>query len=172
MPREGQRKKGAPVSGGEIAALIAAAAFLLLVGALAIPILRLRHTVDAATRAINEVVDRTGPALGKLDITIDQVNTALGQVHQSLDGVNAQLVRVDAITAHAQQVTGTVANLATVIGAASTHPLVKVAAFGYGLRKAANARRAADQEREVRDRVRAERAGQQVARRRWRWRNS
>lgn len=160
------------MSGGEIAALIAAAAFLLLVGALAIPILRLRHTIDAATRAINEVVDRTGPAIGKLDITIDQVNIALGQVHQSLDGVNAQLIRIDAITGHAQQVTGTVANLATVIGAASTHPLVKVAAFGYGLRKAANARRMADQEREVRDRLRAERAGQQSSRRRRRWRSS
>ncbi|HEX2418524.1 MAG TPA: DUF948 domain-containing protein [Micromonosporaceae bacterium] len=160
------------MSGGEIAALIAAAALLLLVGALAVPILRLRHTVDAATRAINEVVDRTGPMIGKLDITIDQVNTALGQTHQSLDGLNAQLVRVDAIAAHAQQVTGTVANLATVIGAASTHPLVKVAAFGYGLRKAASARRMSDREREVRDRLREERAGQQPARRRRRWRSS
>ena len=160
------------MSGGEIAALIAAAAFVLLVGALAVPILRLRHTVDAATRAINEVVDRTGPMIGKLDITVDQVNTALGQTHQSLDGLNAQLVRVDAIAAHAQQVTGTVANLATVIGAASTHPLVKVAAFGYGLRKAASARRMADREREVRDRLREERAGQQPARRRRRWRSS
>jgi ABC-type transporter Mla subunit MlaD len=160
------------VSGGEIAALIAAAAFLLLVGTLAVPILRLRHTVDAATRAINEVVDRAGPAIGKLDITIDQVNTALGQVHQSLDGVNAQLLRVDAIAAHAQQVTATVANLTTVVGAASTHPLVKVAAFGYGLRKAASARRTADQEREVRDRLHEERAGRQATRRRRRWRSS
>lgn len=157
------------MSGGEIAALIAASAFLLLVGALAVPIFRLRKTVDAATRAINEVVDQAAPAIGKLDVTIDQVNTALGQVQQSLDGVNAQLVRIDAIAGHAQQVTGTVANLATVIGAASTHPLVKVAAFGYGVRKAAMARRMADTEREVRDRVRAERGTQRTGRfRRWR----
>ena len=46
---------------GEIAALIAAGAFLMLVLVLAVPILRLRHTVDAATRAINDLNDRTGP---------------------------------------------------------------------------------------------------------------
>ena len=155
------------MSGGEIAALIAAAAFLLLVGALVIPILRLRHTVDAATRAINETVDRTGPTLDKLDFTVAQVNTALGQVHQSLDSVNVQLVRIDAIAGHAQQVTGTVANLATVIGAASASPLVKAAAFGYGVRKAVKSRRHADEEREMRERLKAERLAARP-RRRWR----
>ncbi|MGH3728435.1 MAG: DUF948 domain-containing protein [Micromonosporaceae bacterium] len=154
------------MSGGEIAALLAAAGFLLLVGALAVPILRLRHTVDAATRALNDVVDRTTPVLGQLETTVGEVNTALGQVHQSLDGVNAQLVRIDTITGHAQQVTGTVANLATVIGAASANPLVKVAAFGYGVRKAARARQQADSEREVRDRLKLERKAAQPRRRR------
>ncbi|MQA26808.1 MAG: DUF948 domain-containing protein [Micromonosporaceae bacterium] len=159
------------MSVGEIAALIAAAAFLLLVGVIAVPVLRLRHTVDAATRAINETVDRTGPTLDKLDFTLAQVNTALGQVHQSLDSVNLQLVRVDAITGHAQQVTGTVANLATVIGAASASPLVKAAAFGYGVRKAVKTRRHADEERDVRDRLKAERAARKAARPRRRWRS-
>ena len=39
------------MSGGEIAALIAAGAFLMHVVVLAVPILRLRHTVDEATNA-------------------------------------------------------------------------------------------------------------------------
>ena len=43
------------MSGGEIAALIAAGAFLMLVLVLAVPILRLRHTVDATTRMITDV---------------------------------------------------------------------------------------------------------------------
>ena len=55
------------VSGGEIAALIAAGAFLVLVLVLAVPILRLRHTVDAATQAINDITDRTGPILGNVN---------------------------------------------------------------------------------------------------------
>ena len=50
------------MSAGEIAGLIAAGAFLMLVLVLAVPILRLRHTVDAATRAINDLNDRTGAA--------------------------------------------------------------------------------------------------------------
>jgi len=124
------------VSGGEIAALLAAAAFLLLVGALIVLILRLCRTVDAATRAIEEVTERTGPLLDKVDTTVDQVNAALGQARVSLDEVNAQLARVDTITGHAQQISGTIANLTMVLGATATGPLVKVAALGYGLRRA------------------------------------
>jgi uncharacterized protein YoxC len=138
------------VSFGEIAALVAAGAFVMLVLVLAVPILRLRHTVDAATRAINDLNDRSGPLLGNVNTTIENVNTALGQVHTSLDGVNLQLAKVDAMTGHAQQVTANVANLATVVSAAASNPLVKVAAFSYGIRKAAAKRRHADEEREVR----------------------
>jgi hypothetical protein len=54
------------------------------------------------------------------------------------------------VTGHVQQVTANVANLSTVVSAAAANPLVKVAAFGYGVRRAAAARRHAEQEREVR----------------------
>ncbi|HEX2355988.1 MAG TPA: DUF948 domain-containing protein [Micromonosporaceae bacterium] len=145
------------MSFGEIAALVAAGAFVILVLVLAVPILRLRHTVDAATRAINDLNDRSGPLLGNVNTTIENVNTALGQVHTSLDGVNLQLAKVDAMTGHAQQVTANVANLATVVSAAASNPLVKVAAFSYGVRKAAAKRRHADEEREVRASLREQR---------------
>ena len=125
------------MSAGGIAALIAAGAFLMLVLVLAVPILRLRHTVDAATRAMRDVADRTGPLLDNVNGTVDGVNVALGQVHTTLDGVNLQLARLDTITGHAQTVTANVANLSTVVTAAAANPLVKVAAFGYGVRKAA-----------------------------------
>ena len=138
------------MSGGEIAALIAAGAFVMLVLVLAVPILRLRHTVDAATRAITEVTDRTSPML-------DNVNVTLGQVQTSLDGVNVQLARLDTITGHAQQVTANVANLSTVVSAAAANPLVKVAAFSYGVRKAAAQRRRADEEKQMRGMLRQER---------------
>jgi uncharacterized protein YoxC len=134
----------------EIAALIAAGAFLMLVLVLAVPILRLRRTVDAATNAINDLNERTAPLLGNAATTVENMNTALGQLHTTLDGVNLQLEKVDAVTGHVQQVTATVANLSTVVSAAAANPLVKVAAFGYGVRKAAAGRRHAEQEREVR----------------------
>ncbi|MEU4558196.1 DUF948 domain-containing protein [Actinoplanes sp. NPDC023936] len=135
---------------GEIAGLIAAGAFLMLVLVLAVPILKLGRTVDAATRAINDVVDRTGPLLTNVNTTVENVNTALGQVQVSLDGVNVQLAKVDTMTEHAQNVTANIANLVTVVSAAAANPLVKVASFGYGVRKAAAARRHAEEDREVR----------------------
>jgi uncharacterized protein YoxC len=138
------------VDGGEIAALIAATAFGVLVLVLAVPILRLRHTVDAATQAINDTNQRSEPLLVNLNSTVENVNTALGQVQTSLDGVNIQLAKIDTMTGHAQNVTANVSNLATVVSAAVANPLVKVAAFGYGVRKAAAARRHAEEERDVR----------------------
>jgi uncharacterized protein YoxC len=138
------------VDGGQIAALIAAGAFLMLVLVLAVPILRLRHTVDAVTKAIEDLNDHTAPLLGNADTTIQNVNTALNQVHTSLDGVNLQLAKVDTITGHAQTVSASVANLAGIVSAAAANPMVKVAAFGYGVRKAAANRRHADEERQVR----------------------
>jgi uncharacterized protein YoxC len=145
------------VSGGQIAALIAAGAFLMLVLVLAVPILRLRHTVDATTRMINELNDRTSPLLADVNVTVRNVNTALEQVQTSLDGVNLQLAKVDTMTTHAQNVTANVANLAAIISAAAANPLVKVAAFGYGVRRAAAARRHAETEREVRDAIKQRR---------------
>src|SRR5689334_10922688 len=135
---------------GDIAGLIAAGAFLMLVAVLAVPLLKLGRTVDAATRAINEVTDRTGPLLGNVNETVENVNTALRQVQVSLDGVNLQLAKVDTITEHAAHVSANVANLSTIVGAAAANPLVKVASFGYGIRKAVSNRRRADEDREVR----------------------
>jgi uncharacterized protein YoxC len=149
---------------GEIAGLIAAGAFLMLVLILAVPILKLGKTVDAATHAINELNERTGPLLGTVQDTVENVNTALGQVQISLDGVNVQLAKVDTMTSHAQNVTASVANLATIVSAAAANPLIKVASFGYGLRKAAAARRRAEDERDVRETLKRRRKAARAAR--------
>lgn len=142
---------------GDIAALIAALAFLLLVGAVAVPVLRLRHTIDAATQTINDLNDRTGPILGNVNETVEHVNIALGQSHTTLDGVNLQLARIDTITSHAAQVTANVSNLVTVVTSAASSPLAKAAAFGFGMRRAAARRRASDEEADLRSRLKAER---------------
>ncbi|MGC4893540.1 DUF948 domain-containing protein [Micromonospora sp. DT31] len=145
------------MNGSEVAWLVLAGAFLMLVLVLAVPILRLRHTVDATTRMINDLNDRTAPLLGDVNTTVKSVNVALEQVQTSLDGVNLQLAKVDTMTNHAQNVTANVANLATVVSAAAANPLVKITAFGYGVRRAASARRHAETEREVRDTIKQQR---------------
>jgi uncharacterized protein YoxC len=152
------------MSAGEIAGLIAAGAFLMLVIVLAVPILKLRHTVDAATRAINDLTDRTGPLLSDVNKTVDNVNSTLVQVQTSLDGVNIQLARVDTITSNVEHISGNIANLSTVVAAAVANPLVKVAAFGYGVRKAAAARRHAEEEREIRATINHRRKSARAAR--------
>ncbi|GII24345.1 hypothetical protein Pme01_39420 [Planosporangium mesophilum] len=143
--------------GWEIALLIVSGAFALLVIALIVPILRLRHTVDAATRTLRDVADATGPLLRNVNETVENVNTALGQAQTSLDGVNVQLARLDNITDNIQHVSANVANLSTVVTAAAANPLVKVAAFGYGVRNAAARRRRSDEESEVRDELKRRR---------------
>lgn len=142
------------ISGGELAALIFAGAFLMLVIFLGVPILKLRHTVDEATKALRQVNQRTGPMLDNVNLTVDNVNTALGQFQTSLDGVNVQLARVDIMTQHVTSATANVANLVNVVSAAAANPLVKAAAFSYGVRRATGAKRKADEDRAVRDELR------------------
>jgi hypothetical protein len=143
------------MSGGEIAALIAAGAFAMLVLVLAVPILKLRHTVDAATVTLRQVSQRTGPILDNVNLTVDHVNTALGQTQVTLDGVNVQLAKVDVMTQHLAHTTANVANLVSMVSATAASPLVKAAAFTYGVRRATAARKEADEAKSVRDELKA-----------------
>jgi hypothetical protein len=61
---------------------------------------------------------------------------------------------------HVSQVTANVANLTTVVSSAAASPLAKAAAFGYGVRRAAARRRAAEEEGEMRARLKRERKDQ------------
>ncbi|WP_433223918.1 DUF948 domain-containing protein [Dactylosporangium sp. CS-047395] len=136
---------------GGVAALVASGGFVVLVLFLAVPILRARHTVDAATTAICDAANRTTPMLERANTTIDNLNTALMQVHSTLDGVNLQLARIDTITENVSHVSANVANLSTVVSAAAASPLAKVAAFGYGIRRAVGIRRHIADEAEIRE---------------------
>ncbi|MEV6642178.1 DUF948 domain-containing protein [Amycolatopsis sp. NPDC051371] len=115
------------MSAGQIAALIAAGAFVVLVALLAIPLLKLGKTLDAATEAIERTNSNTDPLL-------------IG-ANQTITHVNAQLERVDGITSNAQAVTGNVSALTSVFTATLGGPLVKTAALSYGLSKAIKARK-------------------------------
>lgn len=143
------------MSAGEVAALVAAGAFLMLVIVLAVPILRLRHTVDAATQTLQQVNERTGPMLDNVNLTVSNVNTALGQTQTTLDGVNVQLARVDVMVQHLQGATANVANLVNVVSATAASPLVKVASMGYGFSRANAARKRNDDESAVREELKA-----------------
>ena len=131
------------MSVGDVAGLIAAIAFVLLVGLLAVPLLKLGKVLDEARRLVGTVTDETVPL-------INEVTTTVGLT-------NHQLERVDTITAGVQQVTTNVSALTSLFAATLGSPLVKVAAFSYGVRRAMSDRRRGDVEKRVNTELKAER---------------
>jgi uncharacterized protein YoxC len=119
------------VSAGEIAGLVAAFAFVLLVGVVAVPLLKLGRTVDELTRTVQ---DLRREHVAKTSLTVDETNALLANV-------NGQLTRVDAMTANAQTVTTNAAALSNTLSTAIGGPVIRVSAFSYAVREALAARR-------------------------------
>jgi uncharacterized protein YoxC len=140
------------MSAGEIAGLIAAVAFVLLVGVLAVPLIKLGGVLDETRHMIKGVSDETVPLLSEVTTTVSTTN--------------AQLVRVDAITSNVQQVTTNVSAMTALFAATLGSPVVKVAAFTYGVRSALSSRNHSRVEKQVRDQIKAERAASRANRRR------
>jgi uncharacterized protein YoxC len=115
------------VSVGQIAAIIAAVAFVILVLLLAVPLIKLGRTLDEATIAIRKTHEGSAPLLDDAQVTLTTVNT--------------QLERVDGVTASAQAVAANTRALSSLFTATLGGPLVKVAAVSYGLRKASQNRK-------------------------------
>src|SRR5215813_4723962 len=121
------------VSVGQIAALVAAIAFVLLVLLLAVPILKLGRTLDETTLAIRKAHEGAGPILTNAATTVE--------------AVNKELERVDDIAANAQSVSSNAAALTSLFASTVGGPLVKVAAFSHGIRGAAKKRRVSEANR-------------------------
>ena len=120
------------MSVGQIAALLAAVAFVLLVLLLAVPLIKLGRTLDEVTVAIRKAHEGTGPPP-------DEVGTTVTTTHPEVQ-------RVDATTGSAPVVPAVPAGTrapSPVLTAALGGPLIKVAALSYGVRKATRARRLA-----------------------------
>src|SRR3954451_3793009 len=119
--------KGRAMSIGELAGLIAALAVVLLVGFLAYPLYKLGKVFDETRLS---VPDLSGGALPLLNEVTPTVSTA-----------NEQLVRVDTITRNVAETTENVSALTRLFAATLGSPVVKVAAFSYGVRQVLTYRR-------------------------------
>jgi uncharacterized protein YoxC len=146
------------MSVGEVAGLIAAIAFVLLVGAMAVPLLKLGGVLDETRSMIKGVSDETVPLLSEVTTTVTTTN--------------AQLVRVDAITSNVQAATTNVSAMTALFAATLGGPVVKVAAFTYGVRSAIADRPGTRTRRKVADQTRADKAAARAAARRQRSRGS
>jgi uncharacterized protein YoxC len=107
---------------GAIAGLLAAIGFIGLVGFLAVPLVKLGRTFDAATRSISEVTDHTVPVIDEAAGTVASANVQLG--------------KVDQITTSAAEVSQNVSALTALVSATVGGPLIKLASFTYGVRRA------------------------------------
>ena len=118
------------MSGGTIAALVAAGALVVFVLVVAVPLLKLGRTLDEATLAIRKAHEGAVPLLADAQAT--------------LRGVNAQLDQVDGITKGVTSMTTNAAALTSIVSSTVGSPLIKVAAFSYGVRKSVGKRRDAE----------------------------
>jgi uncharacterized protein YoxC len=133
------------MSGGEIAALIAAIAFVLLVLLLAVPLLKLGRTLDETTLAVRKSHDGIGPLLT--------------EAQQTMQSVNQQLTQVEAIAENVNSMTTNVAAMTSVVSSTLGSPMIKAAAFTYGVRKTVADRRDADAVKAARRKRRGDKRG-------------
>ena len=103
------------MSGGEIAALIAAGALTLFVLFLAVPLVKLGKLLDETTETVKEINDNLPPLLSGLNETVDQTNK--------------QLAKIDAITDNVADVSANIQSLVAVFAASVGSPLVKLAGY-------------------------------------------
>lgn len=110
------------MTGGDIAGLIAAGVFAILVGLLAIPLIKLGRVFDETSTAIRGLSDNVTPLLEEATTTISETNR--------------QLARVDAITTSVEETTANVSSLVALFAATVGGPLIRIAGFSAGVRAA------------------------------------
>ncbi|GAA4927639.1 DUF948 domain-containing protein [Streptomyces coeruleoprunus] len=105
-----------------MAGILVAVFWAILVSFLAVVLVRLAQTLRATTRLVAEVTEQAVPLLADASATVRSAQT--------------QLDRVDAIASDVQEVTSNASALSSTVASTFGGPLVKVAAFGYGVRQA------------------------------------
>ncbi|MGW1023529.1 DUF948 domain-containing protein [Streptomyces sp. NPDC002577] len=110
------------MSGGEVAGILVAVFWAILVSFLAVALARLAQTLRATTKLVADVTEQAVPLLADASTAVRSAQT--------------QIDRVDAIASDVQEVTSNASALSTTVASTFGGPLVKVAAFGYGVRRA------------------------------------
>jgi len=124
------------MSAGEIAGLIAAVAAVAFVVFCAVPLLKLGRVLEEVRLAVRDVGHNSVPILQELKGTVTATNAELGK----LSVVTEDVAKV---SAHAAVVSENAAQLSTLFASTLGGPLIKTAAFTYGVRQAVTGKRSA-----------------------------
>lgn len=119
----------APVTVGDIAGVIAALAFAYLVWRLGSVVGKAGEILDETRIGVKGLADGSVPLLGEVTTTVSTTNE--------------QLARIDTVTTNIASMSSNVNALTSLFAATLGSPLVKVAAFSYGVRSAVGQRRVA-----------------------------
>jgi len=114
---------------GEVAGLIAAIAFVVLVALTAVPLLKLGRVLEELRLAVRDIGHESVPILTELRGTVRATTDEL----EKLGLVTEDVAKV---SSNATVVSENAAQMTTLFRATLGGPLVKTAAFSYGVRKA------------------------------------
>lgn len=110
------------MTGGEIAGLIAAGVFAILVALLAVPIIKLGRVFDELRIWIRDLNHETEPLIS--------------EVVRTVATTNSQLDKVDGITDNVSDASANVSAMTSLVASTVGQPIIKVAAFSSGVRRA------------------------------------
>jgi uncharacterized protein YoxC len=134
------------LSGGEVAGLIVAVFWAILVCFLAYVLVKLGKVIGETAKLVSGVAEETVPLLGEVTTSVVQVN--------------AELTRVDTIAANVEDISTNARALTALFSATVGSPVIKIAAFSYGVRRAINGKN----EDEMRKRIKLQMKADKVAR--------
>ncbi len=117
------------MSVGEVAGLIAAVAAVALVVFCAVPLLKLGRVLEELRLAVRDLGHNSVPILQELRGTVSATNEELSKLSLVTEDVAK-------VSAHATVVSENAAQLSTIFSSTLGGPLIKTAAFTYGVRKA------------------------------------
>ncbi|HEU5354283.1 MAG TPA: DUF948 domain-containing protein [Actinocrinis sp.] len=131
------------MSAGAVVGLVFAIFFAIGVIFLCFVLLRLAEVLKETGKLVAGIADQTVPLLGEVTTTVVTANQQLG--------------RVDTITENVANLSGNASALASTFSATVGGPMIKAAAFSYGVRSALANRRKGEVEKRVRAELKAER---------------
>jgi uncharacterized protein YoxC len=131
------------VSAGAVVGLIFAIFFAIGVAFLCVVLLRLAQVLKETKNLVAGISEKTTPLLGEITTTVTTANEQLG--------------KVDVITDNVSNISTNASALASTFSATVGGPMIKAAAFSYGVRSALTNRRHAEVEKRVKSEMKAAR---------------
>ncbi|MEW9531310.1 DUF948 domain-containing protein [Microbispora sp. NPDC049125] len=110
------------LSAGELAGLLVAVFWAILVCFMAVVLVRLARLLTETTKSVAELSDRLAPLLDDMSETVGEANR--------------RLAAVEAVTDNVREVSGNMVRITGIVSALFAGPVIKIASIGHGLRQA------------------------------------